>query len=178
LNLVLSPYNFYDHLLLFPVTANFVEPCITQNVYDVNTVRRQLLQEDYNLAAIPVSNTPQEVASVPSVGSGSFLAIPSSNDGTGGKQEASPPTTPTNPPNSSPSVQTRNTSVADGKLGTWVYILIADGAFLIILAAIMLLICGQRRGGAIGPWKTGLSGQLQKAFVTGSLFFSNFMILF
>lgn len=155
---------------MFSVTANFSEPYITQSAHAVNTVRRHLLQETSNLAAVPVSSsTPQEVAVVPSVGSGSFPAIPSSSDENGGKKEASPP------PDSSPFVQTpgnTNNSVADEKLGKWAYVLIAVGAvFLLILAAIMLLVCGRRRGGAIGPWRTGLSGQLQKAFVTGSSLF-------
>lgn len=151
--------------------GNSAEPYIMQSAHVMSTVRRRLLQETSNLAAVPVNSAPpQEVATVPSVGSGSFPAVPSSNDGNSGKKESSPPMMPTNPPDSSPSDQKPAGSVdkSSTSWGFFVYILIAVGAiFLLTLAAIMLLVCCRRKGGAIGPWKTGLSGQLQKAFVTG-----------
>jgi hypothetical protein len=40
-------------------------------------------------------------------------------------------------------------------------------ALLLIVIACMLLLCRNKSVATIGPWKTGLSGQLQKAFVTG-----------
>jgi hypothetical protein len=38
-----------------------------------------------------------------------------------------------------------------------------------IVAVGLLLMCRKQVVTTIGPWKTGLSGQLQKAFVTGEL---------
>lgn len=148
----------------------------------MSLVRRRLLQETSNLAAVPVNSAHlQEIATVPSVGSGSFPAVPSSNDVNSGKKEPSPLMTPTSPPDSSPSGQKPAGSVDESSTswGIWVYILIAVGAvFLLTLAAIILLVCCRRKVGATGPWKTGLSGQLQKAFVTGSSFcLYNFLIL-
>jgi hypothetical protein len=50
----------------------------------------------------------------------------------------------------------------------WLYaILIPSIALLLIIIACMLLLCRNKSVTTIGPWKTGLSGQLQKAFVTG-----------
>jgi hypothetical protein len=40
---------------------------------------------------------------------------------------------------------------------------------LIIFAAGLLFRCRKQGVTTIGPWKTGLSGQLQKAFVTGDI---------
>ncbi|WVZ99589.1 hypothetical protein U9M48_044859 [Paspalum notatum var. saurae] len=52
----------------------------------------------------------------------------------------------------------------------WLYMVaLPVGALLLLLAgtAYFLLPCRKRACATIGPWKTGLSGQLQKAFVTG-----------
>lgn len=170
-------------------------------MHAVSIVRRRVLQETSNLAAVPItSHPPQEVAAVPSSGSGSFPAIPTSTDESGAKKEPSPPIMPTNtsdspidrtsnttnPPDKSPTHQTpniknapdrspanqtpesTNKSVHDKELGIWVYILIALGSvFLLVMSAILVLVCRGKRGVAVGPWRTGLSGQLQKAFVTG-----------
>lgn len=46
--------------------------------------------------------------------------------------------------------------------------LIGSGvAVLLIVVASVIFMCQHRGVTTIGPWKTGLSGQLQKAFVTG-----------
>lgn len=51
---------------------------------------------------------------------------------------------------------------------TWMYFLIIPiVAVLVFVAAGLLFMCRDRGVTTIGPWKTGLSGQLQKAFVTG-----------
>ncbi|ONK69063.1 uncharacterized protein A4U43_C05F18900 [Asparagus officinalis] len=148
--------------------SNSLNHILNRCVHVTNTVRRQLLQETSNLPAVPVGNPPvQEFAEVPSVGSGSFPAVPSSKDGNGGR-EPSRWTMPANPPDSSPSGQSlEDNNYSSKRLGIWVYILIAVGAVFLVLAAIILLACCRRKGGPVGPWKTGLSGQLQKAFVTG-----------
>ncbi|KAJ1264054.1 hypothetical protein BS78_09G233300 [Paspalum vaginatum] len=52
----------------------------------------------------------------------------------------------------------------------WLYMVALPAVALLLLLAglaCFLLPCRKRAGATIGPWKTGLSGQLQKAFVTG-----------
>ncbi|CAA7410250.1 unnamed protein product [Spirodela intermedia] len=51
---------------------------------------------------------------------------------------------------------------------TWAYVLALPGAaFLLTVAAGMLVMLRTPANAAIGPWRTGLSGQLQKAFIIG-----------
>jgi hypothetical protein len=52
---------------------------------------------------------------------------------------------------------------------TWMYVLIIpiEGVFLIVVGG--LLFTCRKRVTTIGPRKTGLSGQLQKAFVKGDI---------
>jgi hypothetical protein len=52
----------------------------------------------------------------------------------------------------------------------WLYLIVVLLVALLIGIACMLLLCRTKSGTTIGPWKTGLSGQLQKAFVTGKVF--------
>jgi hypothetical protein len=52
----------------------------------------------------------------------------------------------------------------------WLYFIVLPLVVLLIGIACMLLLCRTKSGTTIGPWKTGLSGQLQKAFVTGKVF--------
>jgi hypothetical protein len=51
----------------------------------------------------------------------------------------------------------------------WLYIVVIPVAGLIMLAGMawMFLPCRKKSVATIGPWRTGLSGQLQKAFVSG-----------
>jgi hypothetical protein len=53
----------------------------------------------------------------------------------------------------------------------WLYTIVlppAAGLLLLTGIACFLLPCRKTAAATIGPWKTGLSGHLQKAFVTGS----------
>ncbi|KQK09160.1 protein MALE DISCOVERER 2 [Brachypodium distachyon] len=122
--------------------------------------RRKLLQ-DSNLAAAPSSaNAPVPAAvPVPSTGSGSFSAFIPNN--------APPPAvkTPISPPIHS---DTPSEAVSKPRSKKWLYaIVIPLIALLIIGITCMLCLCRNKSVATIGPWKTGLSGQLQKAFVTG-----------
>lgn len=50
----------------------------------------------------------------------------------------------------------------------WLYVVIGVAAFVAMLIIVaVIFFCRKRAVKNIGPWKTGLSGQLQKAFVTG-----------
>ncbi|XP_022140198.1 protein MALE DISCOVERER 2-like [Momordica charantia] len=140
----------------------------------VDARRRKLLDESSNLAAAPVSSTLPNSDSVNSVtsarSSGTFPAVPKP------KQETPPPA----PVSSFPPPQPQNTSSQsdvlpihqpqDNSSGNfWKYAIIIGGvSLLLILAAIILCMCRSRGVTTIGPWKTGLSGQLQKAFITGA----------
>ncbi|MQL75448.1 hypothetical protein Taro_007827 [Colocasia esculenta] len=148
------------------------------------SARRRLLQEATNLPAAPSNGaSPQATVIIVSTGSGSFPAVPTSAKGRD-KQAAAPvpshtfppvhnaPTIPVKPILSSGSASDPNDSLENqsgGTKRTWAYVFVLPGAaVLLILAAGMLVICRTHgRPVMIGPWKTGLSGQLQKAFIAG-----------
>ncbi|CAM0882076.1 unnamed protein product [Alopecurus aequalis] len=120
--------------------------------------RRRLLQ-DSNLAA-PSPNAPiPAFAPVPSTGSGSFPATsPIKAPAPAVNPQISPPT----------SSDTPSAARSKGRSIKWLYaIVISSIALLLIVIACVLLLCRNKSVATIGPWKTGLSGQLQKAFVTG-----------
>ncbi|KAG5015423.1 hypothetical protein JHK85_021559 [Glycine max] len=134
-----------------------------QNVVD--SARRKLLDQSSNLAAEHFSGGPAiEISSIPiAQSSGAFPAVPDTNK----KQNQSPAPLPS--PSVSPHVnqasQQNSPNGASGKL--WKYIIIITGvAVLVILVVIMLCIWRKRAAKVIKPWKTGISGQLQKAFIT------------
>ncbi|OVA07254.1 Protein kinase domain [Macleaya cordata] len=153
------------------------DPSIEQNVEHIlNFVRRRLLQESTNLPAAPASDgtIPEPLTTIPSTrSSGAFPAIPNGKN----KQISSPSPlhSPVNP--NSESISTPSSlgkpidqhPSADGSSGRkWKYVIVVPiVAFVLIVASVMLLMCRSRGVTTIGPWKTGLSGQLQKAFVTG-----------
>ncbi|XP_073058595.1 protein MALE DISCOVERER 2-like [Primulina eburnea] len=143
----------------------------------VNTVRRKLAEQQSNLAAIPPNVGMPALLNtnitLPSRSSGSFPAIPN-------RKKLSPPPIssptarqehePTDPTNSSAVSQpTNKKSWTDGKSETSFKLLlgILCAAFLLIVVVALFFICKSRAARNIGPWKTGLSGQLQKAFITG-----------
>ncbi|CAL4962110.1 unnamed protein product [Urochloa decumbens] len=118
--------------------------------------QRRLLQ-DSNLAAPSSANAPVSAVPVPSTGTGSFSAF--------GPNNALVPAV--NPPISPPIVPSATTEVPKRSI-KWLYAIVLPlvGLLLIGISCIFLL-CRNKSGKTIGPWKTGLSGQLQKAFVTG-----------
>uniref|UniRef100_A0A5B6ZGB5 Putative LRR receptor-like serine/threonine-protein kinase MRH1 n=1 Tax=Davidia involucrata TaxID=16924 RepID=A0A5B6ZGB5_DAVIN len=169
-----DPCNCCDNLPSSP------ELHIVQNVQNlVNIVRRRLLQQSSNLAAAPASggSLPELIITLPNTrSSGSFPAVPN------GKKGHSQPPAPSDPPphqthtsdpdfHSSGSVNkpTDQQPSTGGTSGNkWKYIVVISSmVLLLVVAAAMFLMCRNRSVSTIGPWKTGLSGQLQKAFVTG-----------
>lgn len=150
------------------------EPHLIQNVQNlVTVVRRKLVEQSSNLAAVPASggSPPDHIISLPSSrSSGSFPAVSKPKK----KQSPAPAPTPVKPSTH----EARNNPVRQFKQpigkhtsdggNTWKYIVgIASGVFLVIVATTLFLICRTHAAKTIGPWRTGLSGQLQKAFVTG-----------
>jgi hypothetical protein len=117
--------------------------------------RRLLLQQDTNLAALPLPAKVPAVpvdAHVPSHGTGSFPAASTSPQGRDGPSEAAP-TTP---------------AAYLSRSLRWLYMVVLPAVALMLLAGLACwLLCRKSAVATIGPWKTGLSGQLQKAFVTG-----------
>ncbi|KAG8055883.1 hypothetical protein GUJ93_ZPchr0001g31678 [Zizania palustris] len=120
----------------------------------VQLSRRRLLS-DTNLAALSVNGPIPAVAPVPSTGTGTYSAYNANN-------APAPVSSPNGPPTDHSETGSNRTSKR------WLYaIVLPSVALLLIGIACMLLLCRNKSVATIGPWKTGLSGQLQKAFVTG-----------
>lgn len=150
-------------------------PEIAHNVpKHVNYARRMLLQSsDNNFAAAPFNGESTiEISFVPiTFSSGAFSAISNANK----KQNQTP--TPSHSPFDSPHIVSdeNQTSQQDETNGAsrnlWKYIIVVVVVVLVIVIIILLYVSRKRAAKVIGPWKTGLSGQLQKAFITGNNFF-------
>ncbi|RWR96320.1 Protein kinase domain-containing protein [Cinnamomum micranthum f. kanehirae] len=164
--------------------AGATESYRKQKLYHLlNPARRVLLQRSSNnLAAISISSAPpEELTSIPSFGSGSFPAIVNLPHRNNKKPSSAPAPSPSfNPTPAIPIPQHPPAPVvilheapADNKQplhkGYWTYIyyVLSAAAFLFVIAVVLLFLLWRKGQTAIGPWKTGLSGQLQKAFVTG-----------
>lgn len=142
------------------------------NLYDV--VRRKLAEQSSNLAAAPAkgASRSKQIIALPSTrSSGSFPAVPKEM-----KRSLLPPVpSPTEPPmNEQKPTKNNKTSGHSGNM--WKYIIgILSVVLVLVVALALFFICRTHRPGpdANDPWKTsdpsktGLSGQLQKAFVTG-----------
>lgn len=133
----------------------------------ISSARRKLLDQSSNLAAAPYSGGPAiQISIIPiSISSGSFPAVPDANK----KQNQSPEPlhSATGSPHDNQTSQPNSSNGSSRKL--WKYILIISGVVvLVIFIVIMLCIVRKRAAKVIKPWKTGISGQLQKAFVTGN----------
>lgn len=166
------------------IRDNFFSPAgltsSVQNRNALNSLRRRLFEETRNLAAVtPVSSYNPPAAAVPSIGSGSFPAIPNSKIGSQKKQPPMP-TAPEDPPansakpGSGPIDQTNSVhhDSLSRRLAERPYIFILPAvALLLILSAVLILMCRKKEAPTIGPWRTGLSGQLKKAFITGKIYF-------
>ncbi|GAB4827084.1 hypothetical protein Ancab_033967 [Ancistrocladus abbreviatus] len=139
------------------------EPSVVQNTQNLACVaRRNLLEQSTNLQAVPAQagSPPAQVNSFPiSLSSGSFPAV------SNGKNQ-SHPDLPTPTPEA-PSSHMNESSSGDQSQKIWIYVAVALSITLLLAVAVALFFVSRNRGGKTGPWKTGLSGQLQKAFVTG-----------
>ncbi|KAJ6364329.1 hypothetical protein OIU76_029304 [Salix suchowensis] len=142
-----------------------------------NFVRRRLLEQFSNLQAAPASggSSSQPIPALPTTrSSGAYPAIPNAKKHQ--PQSPVPLDAPVNPPTigAKASIQPaekpfKERSPTNGTYGnTWMYFLLIPivGVSIIVVAG-LLLMCRKQGVTTIGPWKTGLSGQLQKAFVTG-----------
>lgn len=131
--------------------------------------RRRLLAQASNLPAAPVTGTVPsgQIIALPSTrSSGSFPAVPKD------KRNHSPPPAPAPQPSSA---QSASHEISHGqssqKSSTWKYIIIALSVLVLLIVLIaMIFMCRSQAVKTIGPWKTGLSGQLQKAFITGDFY--------
>ncbi|CAN1166214.1 Protein MALE DISCOVERER 1 [Linum perenne] len=139
------------------------------------TMRRRLQEQQQqqpqgsNLEAEPPENAPSSQDTFDSVpitrGSGSFPAIPNS------KSPLSPPSLPNTDASQDDG---GDEEPAKGPIQhnhiSWDWICFLMALLSAVLCAFILVImflCRRRAGRTIAPWKTGISGQLQKAFVTG-----------
>ncbi|XP_068660473.1 protein MALE DISCOVERER 2-like [Aristolochia californica] len=154
------------------------EPCIVPNDQNhMHISRRKLLgASSSNLAALPAPGLLVEpIFATLSMGSGSFPAIASPNGSKkepqvpGGTSQNVQPTLTMPPSYPTPgNMNTYDVKPGDKHGGEWKHIyMLPVGAFILLIATIIFFMCRSKGVTAIGPWKTGLSGQLQKAFVTG-----------
>ncbi|GAB2298586.1 hypothetical protein Dimus_032653 [Dionaea muscipula] len=147
--------------------ANVQSPykrALAQNAENrVNLVPRRLLEQSSNLEAVPAP--PSQVTPSPlSHSSGTFPAISNGSQ----SLDSLPP--PASVASASEENQTSSdaTSPSVSSEKIWIYVAVALGvALLLAILAASFFICKSQGVRPIGPWKTGLSGQLQKAFVTG-----------
>ncbi|XP_052183464.1 protein MALE DISCOVERER 2-like [Diospyros lotus] len=148
---------------------------INQRVQNLaNMDRRRLLQQSSNLAAAPASDgsPPIQMVSVPITrSSGSFPAVPNAKKGQLHPPVPSPAMSSSEHNHNSDGQLLGSTNKPTGYSGNsgnvWKYLAISGIVLLLVVAIVMFFMCRNRAVTTIGPWKTGLSGQLQKAFVTG-----------
>ncbi|KAI4298150.1 hypothetical protein L6164_031743 [Bauhinia variegata] len=135
-----------------------------QNVPDlVNLAHRRLFVESSNLAAAPVGGglTHQIISLPTTLSSGSFPAVPDDK-----KQNQPPSPSPHTLNQDQSSAENQANRPSSGNL--WKYIIVVAGVAILFLIALAMFCIWKKRGAkTISPWKTGISGQLQKAFVTG-----------
>ncbi|KAL2340589.1 hypothetical protein Fmac_008529 [Flemingia macrophylla] len=157
-----------DYCDLYP-SSNVPE--IAANVPEfASYARRRLLQSSgSNLVAVPFSGkqTIEFSSGSTTISSGSFPAIQDDNK----KQKQSPApshSTSDSPHDASDENQTSQQQTNNDSSGNlWKYITISVVVVLIIFITILLYIWRKRAVKVITPWKTGISGQLRKAFITG-----------
>lgn len=138
-----------------------------------SAVGRRLLGEVGNLPALsgnyakssgPVNSEEiQRAIDVLSLGSGSFSAFPNS------EAEVLESAVNTDAAAMQSGAANQSTDEVSGsKHSKWAYFMIIPAAILLISLIVAPILVWRKRGrAAIGPWKTGLSDPLQKAFVTG-----------
>ncbi|KAI9120669.1 hypothetical protein K1719_007702 [Acacia pycnantha] len=126
-------------------------------------IRRKLLDQSSNLAASPFRGGPtKQIISLPTtLSSGAFPAISNTSH--------NPSPVPLPSPASSGNESNQQPSAKDKASGdAWKYIIIILGVLVLVIVAVAIFCLWNKRAvKAVRPWKTGLSGQLQKAFVTG-----------
>ncbi|XP_076946755.1 protein MALE DISCOVERER 2-like [Bidens hawaiensis] len=133
-----------------------------------NYARRKLAEQSVNLAAAPSSGNkigPPKIIALPYArSSGSFPAVPKFK-----KEHNSPPTPLAFNQETKPPANRNTESEESSILDMWKIWVISFCLLLLISMVIVLChhMCQGRAVKTMGPWRTGISGQLQKAFVTG-----------
>ncbi|XP_020578643.1 LOW QUALITY PROTEIN: protein MALE DISCOVERER 1-like [Phalaenopsis equestris] len=131
---------------------------ISQPVHDLHIVRRNLLQESKNLPSAPASSASLHAVSVPSHGSGSFAAIPYSK---GASSKKAPPFAyPSSVPVEPDTMEQENWK-------KWIFTVIIPITVSIIIVIMAFIGVYIRNVTVIYAWRTGLSGPLRNAFITG-----------
>jgi len=154
-------------------------PKIARNIPEfVSSTRRKLLQSSgNNLAAAPFGDKPTiEFSTAPTTfSSGAFPAAPDANE----NQNQPAPSDPHSDAPDDASDENQSHDASDGNQTsqqhvnngasrkTWKCIISIILLVLLIIIITLSYIWRKRAAKVIGPWKTGLSGQLQKAFITG-----------
>ncbi|KAD4179436.1 hypothetical protein E3N88_28027 [Mikania micrantha] len=169
--------SYLNPLQLFRIHRSSLTNCtISENLGEleaemvVNVVRRKLAEESLNLAAAPsrrdVTGSPKIIALPTTRSSGSFPAVPKNPPPPSSPPQPQPqPPPPTQPPANLTPEGERERSSSD-KWKIWV--IIGSCIILLIIISIALwCVCRSRALKTIGPWRTGISGQLQKAFISG-----------
>ncbi|KAL6618793.1 hypothetical protein ACP70R_033932 [Stipagrostis hirtigluma subsp. patula] len=158
----MSTMDVWSSFVLVVLTLHCVMSSCSSMDLPVQPSHRRLLQ-DTNLAA-PSPSLPVPVpASAPVPSSGSF---PASGQGQNDPNAIAPA------PEDVPDARTPHSLSKFHDLSRdmkWLYMIVLPvvGGLLLLAVAWMVLPCRKSAVATIGPWKTGLSGQLQKAFVTG-----------
>uniref|UniRef100_A0A804MY36 Protein kinase domain-containing protein n=1 Tax=Zea mays TaxID=4577 RepID=A0A804MY36_MAIZE len=167
---------------------NFSEADVMHNLQSFASVmRRRLLSENDNLAALLGNDDKssdlqnlkeiQRSVDVNSVGSGSFSAFP------GIYGQALAPLLPedidatTVQQLSTDVTQTTNVEMSGTTYSKWAYIITIPAAILLISLIVLILVLRKRGRAPVAPWKTGLSGPIQKALVTGENLLLVYLIL-
>ncbi|EXB38223.1 putative LRR receptor-like serine/threonine-protein kinase [Morus notabilis] len=184
---LLCEYRTYDSesgkkkLTLCLKLSGASEPHVVESGQNfVSFSRRRLLEQASNLPAAPASgeSSSGKVVALPMTrSSGSFRAVPAR------KRKHSPapsplpssaslqkhhPLNPEEKPSGFPVKPITQPSSDSSSGNMWKYVSITGGvSVFLIVAAAMFCMCRSKAVKTIGPWKTGLSGQLQKAFITG-----------
>ncbi|XP_035843428.1 protein MALE DISCOVERER 2 isoform X2 [Helianthus annuus] len=162
------------------INCSINEKCELEAETVENVVRRKLAEESSNLAAAPSPRDgigPPKIIALPTTrSSGSFPAVPKNPP----PPLPPPPVSPPPPPPLSPDIPQPSSnetlppanltpqsgSSSSDKWKVWVIISFCI-LLLIIIAMVLWCVCRSRAVKTIGPWRTGISGQLQKAFITG-----------
>ncbi|XP_047313334.1 protein MALE DISCOVERER 2-like [Impatiens glandulifera] len=143
---------------------NIVGLVINQNIQVSSVALRRRLSELSNIAAAPVNGgLPKQILTVPiSHSSGSYYSVPSAKGGLSSPVLDLAPS-PADAPEDNNSTMERFTEYIG-----WRFIIAGSAVgILLLIALVIFCLCRNKAVPALVPWKNGLSGQLQKAFVTG-----------
>ncbi|XP_035843429.1 protein MALE DISCOVERER 2 isoform X4 [Helianthus annuus] len=176
----LNPFQLFRIHRSSSINCSINEKCELEAETVENVVRRKLAEESSNLAAAPSPRDgigPPKIIALPTTrSSGSFPAVPKNPP----PPLPPPPVSPPPPPPLSPDIPQPSSnetlppanltpqsgSSSSDKWKVWVIISFCI-LLLIIIAMVLWCVCRSRAVKTIGPWRTGISGQLQKAFITG-----------